>query len=100
MSFARWWMKSCSATTENNAMKKIDTSRIRTYSIHGRESKVRIGDFSKTHKKGASFKDFCSSLPNILAAGHFKDVVQAVVKARKDKRPVMLGMGAHAIKVG
>jgi hypothetical protein len=81
-------------------MKKIDTSRIRTYSIHGRESKVRTGDFSKPHKKGASFRDFVSALPNILAAGHFKDVVAAVVQARKDKRPVMLGMGAHAIKVG
>ncbi|MCK9418109.1 MAG: hypothetical protein M0R70_01880 [Nitrospirae bacterium] len=81
-------------------MKKIDTSRIKTYSIKGRESKVRTGDFSKPHKKGASFKDFVSSLPNILASGHFKDVVAAVVQARKDKRPVMLGMGAHAIKVG
>lgn len=93
-------MKSCSATTKNNGMKKIDTSRIKTYSIKGRESKVRTGDFSKPHKKGASFKDFVSSLPNILASGHFKDVVAAVVQARKDKRPVMLGMGAHAIKVG
>jgi len=81
-------------------MKKIDTSRIKTYSIKGRESKVRTGDFSKPHKKGASFKDFFSSLPNILASSHFKDVVAAVVQARKDKRPVMLGMGAHAIKVG
>jgi hypothetical protein len=81
-------------------MKKIDTSRIKTYSIRGRESKVRTGDFAKPHKKGASFKDFISSLPNILASRHFKDVAAAVVQARKDKRPVMLGMGAHAIKVG
>jgi hypothetical protein len=81
-------------------MKKIDTSRIKTYSIKGRESKVRASDFAKPCKKGASVKDFFSSLPNILAAGHFRDVVDAVVKARKNKRPVMLGMGAHAIKVG
>jgi hypothetical protein len=81
-------------------MKKIDTSRIKTYSIRGRESKVRTGDFAKPYKKGASFTDFLSSLPNILASRHFKDVAAAVVQARKDKRPVMLGMGAHAIKVG
>ena len=81
-------------------MKKIDTSGIKTYSIKGRESKVRTGDFARPHRKGAGFKDFISSLPNILAASHFKDVVAAVVQARKDKRPVMLGMGAHAIKVG
>ena len=81
-------------------MKKIDTSRIKTYSVKGRESKVRTGDFAKPHQKGASFKDFFSSLPDILASRDFKDVVAAIVQARKDKRPVMLGMGAHAIKVG
>jgi deoxyhypusine synthase len=81
-------------------MKKIDTSRIKTYSLKGRESKVRADDFAKPCKKGASMKDFFSSLPNILAAGHFRDVVDAVVKARKNLRPVILGMGAHAIKVG
>jgi hypothetical protein len=81
-------------------MKKIDTSRIKTYSVKGRESKVRTGDFALPHKKGASFKGFFSSLPNILASRQFKDVVAAIVQARRDKRPVMLGMGAHAIKVG
>jgi hypothetical protein len=81
-------------------MKKIDTSRIKTYSVKGRESKVRTGDFAKPHQRGASFKDFFSSLPDILASRNFKDVAAAIVQARKDRRPVMLGMGAHAIKVG
>ena len=81
-------------------MKKIDTSKIRSYSIKGRESKVRVKDFSKPHQKGGSFQDFFSSLPNILAARHFKEVIASVVQARRDNRPVMLGMGAHSIKVG
>lgn len=81
-------------------MKKIDTSRIKTYSLKGRESKVRINDFSRSHGKGASFKTFFDSLPNILASKNLKEVAAAVVRARKDKRPVMLGMGAHSIKVG
>ncbi|MGE5173957.1 MAG: hypothetical protein ACM3MD_09010 [Betaproteobacteria bacterium] len=81
-------------------MKKIDTSKIKSYSIKGRESKVRINDFAKPHKKDETFKNFISSLPNILASKHFKEVVAAVVQARKDTRPVMLGMGAHSIKVG
>jgi hypothetical protein len=92
-------MKSSSGTT-NNSMKKLDTSRIKTYSLKDRPSKVRINDFAKPHRAGASFKDFFSSLPNILGAQHLKDVVAALVQARKDKRPVMLGMGAHSIKVG
>ena len=81
-------------------MKKIDPSKIKTYSLKGRESKVRINDFSRPHAKGGSFKDFFASLPNILSAKHLKEVSAAIVQARKDKRPVMLGMGAHSIKVG
>ena len=81
-------------------MKKLDTSRIKTYSLKDRPSKVRVNDFAKPHRPGASFKDFFSSLPNILGAQHLKDVVAALVQARKDQRPVMLGMGAHSIKVG
>lgn len=81
-------------------MKKLDTSRIKTYSLKDRPSKVRVDDFAKPHRPGASFKDFFSSLPNILGAQHLKDVVAALVQARKDQRPVMLGMGAHPIKVG
>jgi hypothetical protein len=81
-------------------VKNIDLSKIRTYSLKNRESKVRINDFSRPHKKGAGFRDFFASLPDILASKHLKDVVAAVVQARKDGRPVMLGMGAHSIKVG
>jgi len=81
-------------------MKKLDTSRIKTYSLKDRPSKVRVNDFAKPHRPGASFKDFFSSLPNILGAQHLKDVVAALVQARRDQRPVMLGMGAHSIKVG
>src|SRR5512134_1192843 len=81
-------------------MKKIDPSKIKTYSLKGRDSKVRIGDSCKPHKKGSGFRDFFDSLPDILASRHLKDVAAAVVQARKDKRPVMLGMGAHPVKVG
>ncbi len=81
-------------------MKKIDTSKIKSYSLKGRQSKVRINDFAKPHRKGGSFSEFFSSLPDILAARHLKDVAAAIVQARKDGRPVMLGMGAHSIKVG
>jgi hypothetical protein len=81
-------------------MKKIDTSQIKSYSLRGRESKVRVDAFAKPHEKGGSFGGFFSSLPDILAAKNFKDVAAAVVQARRDSRPVMLGMGAHSIKVG
>jgi hypothetical protein len=81
-------------------MKRIDTSKIKSYSLKQRASKVRIGDFAKPHQAGARFRDFFDALPNILGARHLKEVVSAIVQARKDGRPVMLGMGAHSIKVG
>jgi hypothetical protein len=92
-------MRSSSAGSVKR-MKKIDVSKLKSYSLKDRESKVRIGDFSKPHKKGGTFLDFFSSLPGILASKHFKEVVEAIIEARKGNRPVMLGMGAHAIKVG
>ncbi len=81
-------------------MKPFDPSRIKTYSLKDRDSKVRIDEVASPHKKGGSFKDFFSSLPGILAAKDIKEVAAAIVQARKDGRPVMLGMGAHPIKVG
>jgi hypothetical protein len=59
-----------------------------------------VDEFAKPHKKGGGFRDFFSSLPDILAAKHLKEVAASIVQARKDGRPVMLGMGAHSIKVG
>src|SRR3990170_579112 len=81
-------------------MKKIDISHIKRYSLKDRPSKVRVDHFSKPHQQGRSFKDFFSALPDILASKNLKEVASAVVQARRDKRPVMLGMGAHSIKVG
>src|SRR3990170_7448792 len=81
-------------------MKKIDISHIKRYSLKDRPSNVRVDLFSKPHRPGGSFKDFFSSLPNILASKNLKEVAAAVVTAHRNKKPVMLGMGAHPIKVG
>ncbi len=81
-------------------MKKIDLSHIKRYSLRDRPSKVKVDQFSTPHRQGESFNAFFSSLPNILAAKNLKEVASAVVTARRNKRPVMLGMGAHPIKVG
>lgn len=81
-------------------MRSFDPSKIKTYSLKDRASKVCIDEIASPHKQGASFKDFFASLPNILAAKDIKEIAAAIVQARKDGRPVMLGMGAHPIKVG
>lgn len=80
--------------------KPIDIKKIKTYPIKGRMSKVHVGSISCPHKTGGSFEGFVSSLPDMLAVRDLKAVVRAIVEARKNKRHVVLGMGAHPIKVG
>jgi len=77
----------------------ISLEKLRTCKLKQRKSKVRFDNLG-TPFKGRSFKDFLNNLPEILAAKDFKEVVEAIVKAKKTGKPVILGMGAHPIKVG
>jgi deoxyhypusine synthase len=76
------------------SLKDIKTCRLKT-----RKNKVQLDRIGKAFN-GGSFGAFLNSLPDILAAGDFKSTVDAIVKARENDRPVILGMGAHPIKVG
>ena len=80
--------------------KPVSLKKLKTYPISKRTSKVEIALTAAPHKAGQSFSDFIRNLPGILAAKDFRAVVTAIVNARKRKRPVILGMGAHPIKVG
>lgn len=78
----------------------IELSKIKTYSIKKRKSKVAIGLFAKPMKKGQSFGDFYNSLPNILKADDLKTCIDLIVKAHKKNKPVVFLLGAHVIKCG
>ena len=78
----------------------ISLKGLKTYSLRERKSKVRIDALSREYEKGSSFKDFLSGLPDILAVKDFKSIVHAISTARGNNKPVILGMGAHPIKVG
>ena len=80
--------------------KPISPSRLRTYSLKTRKSKVSVHDFAMPVRQGKSFNDFLNSLPNILAVKNLKEVAAAVVKAHSSNRTVAVGIGAHVIKVG
>lgn len=78
----------------------INLSKVKTYSIKERKSKVAAGLFAKQGRKGQKFLDFYNSLPNVLKAQDFKDCVDLIVKAHKKNKPVIFLMGAHVIKCG
>ncbi len=78
----------------------LNLSRIRWSSLRGKRHKVREASFAKAWKKGGSLTGFVSSLPDILAARDFREVVERITAAAGQKRMVLLGMGGHPVKVG
>ena len=82
------------------SVKPLDLSRLQTYPLHSRHSKVSIKDFSVPWKRDRTFRSFLDTLPDFLAVKSFRAVVRAIVHARERGKPVILGMGAHPTKVG
>ena len=78
----------------------IDVSRLKTYPLKTRNSKVKVSDFSVPWRRGGSFTKFLSSLPDILAVKTLRSLATAIARARRKGRPVIVGMGAHPTKVG
>jgi hypothetical protein len=78
----------------------LDPTGIRTYPLASRSSKVRVEDAASPWRAGGSLRAYLDKLPNHLAVRDFRAVVQAILAAREQGRPVLLGMGAHVIKVG
>ena len=79
----------------------VDLSRIKTYSIKKRKSKVRLQDFARPfnpHK--GRFVDFIQSLPKILVAKEMTEFVDYIISSRQKEKPIIVLLGAHIIKVG
>jgi len=73
---------------------KADFSKIRTIPLKKRKNKTKISDFSDIKKR------FPDTIPDILAGKDFKEVVDAIKKAKKDKKKIIVMAGAHVIKCG
>lgn len=78
----------------------MDLSKLKTYPIKERKSKVDQGLFARPLKRGGSFCAFFNSLPGLLKAKDLREIVKAVLVARRKKKPVIFLMGAHVIKCG
>ena len=78
----------------------LDFSKIRTYPVADRANKVAVEAFARPYVPGGTFAGFLDSLPDFLAVQDLKLVVAAMAAAVRNGRPILLMMGAHAIKVG
>lgn len=81
--------------------KRADLSRVKTISVLRRKSKVTPREFAVPFdERKDSFAGFVEGLPDILVAADLRSLVHDIVSARKKKKPVILMMGAHVVKVG
>jgi hypothetical protein len=73
---------------------------LKTVPIDARGGKVRVEDFARPYRKGEGLAGWIESLPNILAGDSFRGVIDAVHRARAEKRAILWGMGGHVVKCG
>jgi hypothetical protein len=78
----------------------LDFSKVRTYPVKKRLSKVQSTLLGEKARKGASVRSLIQGLPDILAAQNLKAIARKIGQAHRTNKTVLLGMGAHPIKVG
>jgi hypothetical protein len=81
-------------------MERIKLEKVKTFKLSSSPRKVSIQMFGSPPKEGISLREFLISLPKILGAKDLLEVARAIVQAKKKGKKVLLGMGAHPIKVG
>ena len=79
---------------------EFDLSAVQTYPLRTRQSKVGLAQFATPHQPGSGIGGFMKSLPNLLAARDFKDVVDAIIAAKRADKAIIWGLGAHVLKTG
>lgn len=84
----------------DNNLIPLDLSKVKTYSLESRPSKVALEDFAQPVDANTSLNDFLSSLPNILAVQNLRSLAAQIRRARELRKPVIWGIGGHVIKTG
>jgi len=79
---------------------KIDSKKIKTYSIKTRKSKTEIKSFAKPLEPNSNVYGFLDSLPKYLKADDLKRLLKSILNAKRKKKPIILMLGAHPIKCG
>ena len=78
----------------------LDFALLKTVSLQERGGKVKVADFAAPYQPASGIAGLLDSLPHLLAADSFRSVVDALVRARRNQRAILWGMGGHVIKCG
>src|SRR5258706_10626964 len=77
-----------------------DFSRLNTFPIDRRAHKFDVQGQAGLPDAGSTFRQWWDCMPQYLGANAFREVVQAILNARRADRPVVMALGAHVVKVG
>jgi hypothetical protein len=80
--------------------KPLEFSKVKTYPVTKRFSKVQTAALGRVVQRGSLVRSFIEGLPDILAAQNLKAIAAKIAQTHTANRTVLLGMGAHPIKVG
>ncbi|HEY7335091.1 MAG TPA: hypothetical protein VH639_09420 [Bryobacteraceae bacterium] len=80
--------------------KPLSLEGLKTVPIDARGGKVRVQDFARPYPRGGGVAVWFDSLPKILAGDSLRGVVDALRRARDNRRAILWGMGGHVIKCG
>jgi len=78
----------------------LDISKLATYPLASRQSKVTTAEFASPLNENKTVKDFLDSLPNILAARDLRELANLILLAKQQERAIIVGLGGHVIKTG
>lgn len=79
---------------------EVDLTRVRSYPVSERESRVGADQLYRPPEDPASFLQYLESLPDVLGARDLRELVERIVAARARGDGVLVMMGAHVIKTG
>jgi hypothetical protein len=80
--------------------KPLSFDALKTVPIDARGGKVQIQHFARPYQKGEGVAGLVESLPKLLAADSFRGVIEALRRAKAQKRAILWGMGGHVVKCG
>ena len=86
--------------TPRPVLRPLDVARAHTYPLRTRRSIVATALLATPPRPGMRFEAFLRGLPDILAAHDLRAVARAIATRHRAGKRVVLGMGAHPIKVG
>ncbi|MCS7021514.1 MAG: hypothetical protein NZU63_06775 [Gemmataceae bacterium] len=81
-------------------MQPFDLTKIRTYSLHERPSKVMVSDLGVPIAPNCTIANWIDNLPKQLAAVELRKVRDYVVERYKAGKLIAVALGGHVIKTG